>query len=161
MQSNEITHYIYANVLSWAYACDQSNPNEAGRKSTPRLHLETIIEQGDIFQESMPLGLCVVCDNEELSGTPPLSPWQLDLIHAQEEPSIPRCLETVIALEEKLLRDIKKGLFLTAKSTAASVQVKLAIQAKAKAQPDDVAERSFEIVEFGYTLNYQKEIKLS
>jgi hypothetical protein len=27
------------------------------------------------------------------------------------------------------------------------------------AQPDYVAERSFEIVEFGYTLNHQKEIK--
>ena len=159
MQANGITHYIYADVLSWAYACDQSNPNEAGRKSSPRIHLDTIIEQGDIFQDSIPLGLCAVCDDEDLGGNPPLSPWQLDLIHAQEEPPIPRCLETVIALEEKLMRDLKECLFLTAKSTAASVQVKLAIQEKPTAQPDYIAERSFEIVEFGYTLNYQKESK--
>lgn len=159
MQSNEITHYIYANVLLWAYACDQSNPNEAGRKSTTRLHLDTIIEQSAIFQETIPLGLCVVSDDEDLSENPPLSPWQLDLIHAQEEPPIPRCLETVIVLEEKLLRDLKECLFLTAKSMAASVQVKLAIQEKATAQSNDVTERSFEIVEFGYTLNHQKENK--
>ena len=141
MQSNEITHYIYANDISWAYACDQSNPNEAGKKSILRLHLDTIIEQSDIFQESIPLGLCAVCDDEDLSGNPPLSPWQLDLIHAQEEPPIPRCLEAVIVLEEKLLRDLKECLFLTAKSTAASVKLKLAIQWRSQIMLPSAASR--------------------
>lgn len=159
MQSNEITHYISANVSSWSYSYDQRNPNEVGCRSTPRLHLDATTEESDIFQESIPLRLCAVFDDEDLSGNPPLSPWQLDLIHAQEEPPIPRCLEAVIVLEEKLLRDLKECLFLTAKSTAASVQLNLAIQEKATVHPDDIAERSFEIVEFGYTLNYQKEIK--
>ncbi|OGU18632.1 MAG: hypothetical protein A2X85_17490 [Geobacteraceae bacterium GWF2_54_21] len=107
----------------------------------------------------MPLGLCIVCDDEDLSGTPPLSPWQLDLIPAQEEPPISKCLEAVITLADIPFRDLKESLFLTAKSTAASVQLKLALQEKTAAQPNDVTERSFEIVEFGYTLNHQKESK--
>ena len=39
------------------------------------------------------------------------------------------------------------------------VQVKLSIQEKAKAQPGSIAERSFDVVGFGYTLNYKRESK--
>lgn len=159
MQSNESTHYIYANVSSWSYACDQLNPSEVGRGTTPSLHLDTMTEQFEIIQEPLPLGLCIVHDDKDFNWKPPVLPWELDLIHAQEEPPIPRCLEAVITLAELPFRDIKKSLFLTAKSTAASVQVKLAIQEKITAQPDGVSERSFAIVEFGYTLNHQKESK--
>ncbi len=156
MQSDESTHYIYANVSSWRYACDQLNPNEVGCGS-PSLHLDAMTEQCDILQEPLPLGLCVVYDSKDLNWKPPVLPWELDLIHAQEEPPIPRCLEAVITLAELPFQDIKKSLFLTVKSPAASVQVKLAIQEKITAQPNDVSERTFAIVEFGYTLNHQKE----
>ena len=159
MQSNESTHYIYANVSSWSYACDQLSSNEAGCEPTLSLHLETITEQCDILQEPMPLGLCIVHDSKDFNWKPPVLPWELDLIHAQEDPPIPRCLEAVITMAEMPFRDIKESLFLTAKSTAASVQVKLAIQEKITAQPDGISERSFAIVGFGYTLNHQKENK--
>ena len=159
MHSNETTHYIYANVSSWSYVYFQLNPSEVGCGSTPSIHLDTMTEQCDILQEPMPLGLCIVHDDKDFNWKPPVLPWQLDLIHAQEEPSIPRCLEAVIILAEMPFRDIKEILFLTAKSPAASVQVKLGLQEKITAQPDDVSERSFTIVEFGYTLNHQKEGK--
>jgi hypothetical protein len=107
----------------------------------------------------MPLGLCIVHDDKDFNWKAPVIPWQLDLIHAQEYPPIPRCLEAVIIQAEMPFRDIKESLFLTAKSTAASVQVMLAIQEKITAQPDGVSERSFAVVEFGYTLNHQKESK--
>lgn len=159
MQSNGSTHYIYANVSSWSYAYDQLNPSEVGCGATQSLHLDTMTEQCDILQEPMPLGLCIVHDDKDFNWKPPVLPWELDLIHAQEEPPIPRCLEAVIILAEMPFRDIKESLFLTAKSSAASVQVKFAIQEKITAQPGDVSERSFAIVGFGYTLNHQKESK--
>lgn len=159
MQSNESTHYIYANVTSWSYAYDQLKPNEVDYGSTPSLHLDTITEPCDILQEPMPFGLCIVHDDKGINWKPPVLPWELDLIHAQEDPPIPRCLEAVIVLAEMPFRDIKESLFLTAKSIATSVQVKLAIQEKITVQPDDIGERSFAIVEFGYTLSHQKVSK--
>jgi len=157
--STETTHYLYANVSSWKYAVDMINPKEANERSTSRFHLDVITERSSVIQESMPLGLCIVCKGEDLNGYLPLSPWQLDMIPTQDEPQIPRCLEAVVVLEEKLLLDIRECLFLMTKSTDVSLQVILAIQENITMQPDDVAERSFAIVEFGYSLIYQKEIK--
>ena len=104
----------------------------------------------------MTLGLCIVCNDKDFNGMLPLTPWQLDLIPALDDPPVPRCLETVILLEEKVLQDLKECLFLTVKSPEASIQVSMAIQEKSTAGHDEIAERSFTILEFGYSLNHQK-----
>lgn len=154
---NETTHYIYANVTSWQYTCDQINPRESECRPTTRLHLDAVTDQSSIIQEAMPLGLSIICKDEDCSGIAALSPWQLDLIPALDDPPIPRYLEAVIPLEEKPFLDLKECLFITAQSPEASILVILTIQDKTTALSDDVAERSFAIVEFGYTLNHQKE----
>ena len=157
VQSNETTYYLYANITSWKYALDIQNPNEGGGRSTSRLYLDAITEQSSILQEQTPLGLCVACSDKGFNGMPQVSPWQLDLIPALDDPPVPRCLEAVILLEEKLLRDLKECLFLTVESHGVSIQVILTIQEKSIVRHDDVTERSFSIAEFGYTLNHQKE----
>lgn len=158
VHSNDTTLYLYAYITSWKYAFDIQNPNETGSRATSRVHLDAITEQSSVLQEeSLPFGLCIVCNDKDFNGIPPITPWQLDLIPALDDPLVPRCLETVIILEEKVLQDLKECLFLAAKSPESSIQVSMAIQEKSTEGHDEIAERSFTILEFGYSLNHQKE----
>ena len=156
MKSNEITYCLYATVSSWKYALDLPKPGEDGYRPAVSLHLYAMIEQCPILQESISLGLSMAGNDTAPGRNSPTPPWQLDLMPALDEPPIPRSLEAELILEETLLQDLKECLFLTAKSPESSLEVLLTIRENAAVQPDDLAERSFSIVEFGFTLNHQK-----
>lgn len=153
---NETTYCLYATLTSWKYALDLPKPGESGCEPAVFLHLYGLIEPCPIIQESMSLGLFITCQQAESSGGFPRPPWQLDLVPAMDDPPLPQSLEAELILEETLLQDLKECLFLTAKSPESSLEVLLTIRENAAVRPDDLAERSFSIVEFGFTLNHQK-----
>ena len=152
--SSETTLYIYAQITDWRHCISQPSPQEPPLKTNLHIQLEATLAAGTIFDEPLPLSICLVSDSDD-NDIDHLSPWQLDVIPPQNEPPIPRCLEAVIILAETTLRDIKECLFLTARSPGSSAQLSLALREKPAAASSDVAERSFEIVEFNFTLQHQ------
>ena len=157
MKSNETTHHLYATVSSWRYACDLPNHQKSEERAEPRLHLDGVINECTDFLEALPLGVCLVC-NEAEADLALLLPWQLDLIAASDEPPIPTSLEAVLTVPEILLQDLKDCLFLMANSSNCSVVVQLAVQENLGRNSDnDVAERSFSIVKFGYVLEHERK----
>jgi len=153
LRSANATHYIYANVSSWKYACALPAPREGVEELNPRLHLDAAIVRCTILEKGLPLGICIIGNNEDHDDAN-LSPWRLDLIPHLDDPPLPRCLETVLTLSEIALKDVKECLFVTAQSSSCYVQVNLGLQ---EILSTDIAERSFAIVEFGYALHNQKE----
>ena len=148
------TYYLYANVSEWRYAYDQPQPGVSPIPTTPRLHFDVITEDNDILPKALPLGLCIVYDTDDVDNE--ISPWRLDLLEEMDEPPTPRCLEGLLALAEAPFLALKEALFLTAKSNDCYIRLHLAVQ---ELPLDEFAERSFAIVEFGYTLHHQKENK--
>lgn len=154
---SDTTCYIYANICSWRYSCDLPNPKEAAGEPKPRLHLDAMIDNCTVLPEALPLGLCLVCNETVADDDALLSPWQLDLIPASNEPPLPRGLEADLTLTEASLKDLKDCLFLTANSTDCSVRVQLAVKENVGIPSGNLAERSFALVEFSYTLIHQRK----
>lgn len=156
MKSSETAHCLYATVSSWRYACDLPNYQKIEERAEPRLHLDGVINECTDFLEALPLGVCLVC-NEGEAGLALLVPWQL-LIAASDEPPLPTSLEAVLTVPETSLRDLKDCLLLTANSIDCSVKITLSVQEIARRDSDnDVAERSFSIVDFGYVLEHERK----
>lgn len=155
MNTNVLTTYcIYANVSEWRYAYDQPQPGVSSIPATPRLHFYVITEDNGIIPKALPLGFCIVYDTDDVDNVH--SPWQLDLMKEMNDPPIPRYLEGLLTLAEAPFLALKEALFLTAKSNDCYIRLHLAVQ---ELPPNEFAERSFAIVEFGYTLHHQKENK--
>ncbi len=155
MKSNETTHCLCSTVSSWRYACDLPNPHKSGERAEPRLHLDGVINECPDFLEALPLEVCLVCNEREDVA---LLPWQLDLIVASDEPPIPTSLEAVLTVPETSLRDLKDCLFLTANSIDCSVKITLSVQEIARRDSaNHVAERSFSIIDFVYTLDHERK----
>jgi hypothetical protein len=74
-----------------------------------------------------------------------------------DDPPIPQCLEAALPFGEVQLQNLKECLFLTANSPDCFVQVVFTLQERVAVQPIDGVERSFAIVELGYSLHHQKE----
>ncbi|WP_277057564.1 hypothetical protein [Trichlorobacter lovleyi] len=150
------TYYIYAPVASWQYSICLPSPQETPQRANPYIKLEAILEAGIITDESLPLSIHLITANDDCDFAH-LSPWLLDVVPPQGDPPIHRCLEAVISLAETALLDIRECLLPAAQSSEMSAQVSLVLREKTDASISDVAERSFEIIEFDYTLRHQKE----
>jgi hypothetical protein len=159
MKLNETTHHLYAAVSSWRYACDLQGPTKTGDKAEVRLHLDGVVNECSVLLEGLPLGLCIVCNAAEVDSIPLLSPWRLDLIPASDgELLMPKALEAVLTVPETTLWDLKDCLLFTTNLSNCSVVVQLAVQENlGRSSGNDVAERSFSIVEFGYVLEHERK----
>ena len=145
------TYYLYASVHDWEYTYEQPKPGASPVLATSRLNFDVILDDNDILPNSLSLGLCIIYDTDDVENE--LSTWQLDLIKDMDEPPIYNCSEGLLTLAETPFLALKEVLFHVAKSNYCELKLHLAVQ---ELPPNEFAERSFAIVEFGYTLHHQK-----
>jgi len=146
------TYYLYADVTAWRYTCDHLPPGNTKRSSATRVHLDATLELCILFDEKSPLLLCLTDNHGDPDTLLLLSPWQLNLIPASDDPPVPRILEAVLTMKDEALAEVKRCLFLTAQSSACRLLLTLAVQ---EIPAIDDAERSFAIVEFSHVLHHE------
>lgn len=152
MHLSETTHYLYATVAEWSYG-----------GSPQRLTLSGATREFADVPAPPPLNLGLSCVNDHSESEAPLAPWQsppnqLNLTSAWEWDGhkFPESLEAWLPIPEMQFHDLKECLFLMAQSPDCSVRLSLSIREKLEVPPVDRPQRFFAIVDFSYTLHYQR-----
>lgn len=145
------TWYLYANVTSWKFVYQFPRPD--GTKGTPNpfVSLDAKIRLCEAFDNSLPLGLGLVCEGEELCEE--IEDWRLDLSPARvDDPPVPALLGATLTIAEKPLRDLMDCLVASANSKRLIVQLQLRMRERIPDQTFEAGERRFAISWFDFSL---------
>ncbi|MEZ4600149.1 MAG: hypothetical protein R2940_10230 [Syntrophotaleaceae bacterium] len=157
MTLSETSHYLYADVKQWRWACDCPCPGAADEGPARMLQLSGITNSlfAD-FVAPLPLELTLLGD-EFQADDEIANPWQLSLIDDLEDLGIPTLLAGLLILPKAIWSDLKESLFLAAGKPGCDVQMRLETREFLGKPSVDGPKRSFAVTAFGFDLRHQKE----
>jgi hypothetical protein len=159
MQQAETIYILYADVAEWSYEDVHHAPDNAAVDTRPHLVLYGATTTFPDIVEPFPLRLCLVCGDDQDDKEARFGPWLLDLLPAMSDPDLPSSLEAWLPLPQEKFDNLKECLIRFVGMADCSVRVTLQVQEKIGARFTEVAERCFAIVDFGYSLSYERSNK--